>query len=351
MIMTIVLFFLLPMLLGQVWKDIYTDKNIIFTYISGFFSILAIFELLGPAMIYATVPFHVMAKVISIALAMFAVAAIVACRKEIFSGKSYVGFFANAKRYVKNYSKYEWVYLTIFLIILGIQVYYAACYDIGGWRSDDYHYLVISSSAIYDDGFFLTSPISGEYTGSVIKKYASCGIYVYYAYVSYITGLKVPIVAYTLCTVLFLVMSYGCIYLLAKLVYPKEEERDQRLIFLIVAAAVSMVGLYSHYSLAFRIFGTIHQGKAFLAVVVTPFLLATYPKLLWEGYSRKKLLLFMMTSLVAISLTVGGNIVIAVIPGLLTLLYLIRTKNFKSILYLFAVGLFPLIDVLVYLFY
>ncbi len=117
--------------------------------------------------------------------------------------------------------------------------------------------MVISSAAVYDDKLYATGVVWGEYLSKVDMHYALKGIYVFYAYVSAVTGLNVSIIEHTVCTAVFLVMTYAAFYLLSKYLFPKDEDKNNRLMFLIILSVLFLFGMYSHYSITFRLFGVI----------------------------------------------------------------------------------------------
>lgn len=332
--MTIVFLGILPMVIGQVWKNALGDNNGILTYLNGFISILAVFEFLGVPMVLLFIPLHIQIIVYTVVFAAITIVVLLKNRKKI-------KLAFDVKPYLASFSKYEWIYLALFVFIIAVELYFALLYDVGGWRSDDGTYTVISSSALHDDGFFLTDTTLGTYTRDIPKKYALCGIYIFYSYISAITGFSVAIVEHTICNALFLLISYGAFYLLAKSLFG--DKRENRLIFLIILSVAFLFGLYSHYSITFRLFGVIWQGKAFLATFMIPFLLAIYPRFLRLKFSWENVVFLAVVSLATISLTMGGIIAIALIPGILTLLYMISNKTVKPILTLISVELFPLI--------
>lgn len=354
-ILVAILFLLvLPTVCGQLWKNVIRDGDVILTYIGGFFTELAMFELIGPAMIVLSLPANAQVVVESVVLVVFACFALVLCRNKIKNSVKQISvsaMFPQLKKPFMLLLKHERLYLTLFIVLLLTQVYFAVCYDISGWRSDDYLYTVVSSSAIYDNHYFATDFTSGNWTYGINPKYAFCGIYSFFTYTSAITGLNPSVIEHTVCAVFFLLMAYGVFYLLSKLLFPKEGDREKRLLFLIFLSLIFLFGLYSHYSVSFRLFGVIWQGKAFLAVVSIPFLLAIYPRLLEGQYGYKQMLYCAMISLATISLTMMGVIAMVVIPGILTLLHMIRTKSLRSISLLISSEIFPAIMVVAYLLY
>ena len=196
---------------------------------------------------------------------------------------------------------------------------------------------------IHDDVAFWSDEITGETLGGIYAKYAFSGIYVFYAYAAVITGLGVSVIEHTVCNVLFLLMAYGAFYLMSKMLFSKDEDRENRMIFLVFVSVLYLFGMYSHYSLTFRLVGTIWQGKAFLAVVMIPFLLAICPVYLEKEFSWNRCGAMMIVSLASMSLTMGAILPMILIPGILTIVFAVQKKNFKCFVKLIPVEIFPLL--------
>lgn len=353
-LVTFLFLIVLPIVYGQLWKNVISDGNVIFACISGLFTLLALFELMGSTLILLSIKIDTQVVIESIVLILFACLVCITKRNRIGAElKKYnlKTFFKRAKLFCVSLTRYESIYLVVFFFLLFAQVYFATFFDIGEWRSDDYAYVVMSSSAIFDGKFYASEFTLGSFTNGIMPKYMFCGIYSFYTYASVITGLNPSVIEHTVCAVLFLLMAYGVFYLLSKLLFPREDDREKRLLFLIFLSLIFLFGLYSHYSISFRLFGVIWQGKAFLAVVSIPFLLAIYPRLLEGQYGYKQMLYCAMISLATISLTMMGVIAMVVIPGILTLLHMIRTKSLRCISLLIASEIIPAIMVVAYLLY
>ena len=344
-IMTILFFGVLPYVVGYLWNGVANETGFIFRYLSGFFTILALFQLLSPTMIFFDVPTHVQFMVYTMVLALVFVGILLYTRKTIAStiGKA----FRLPKAKVT-----EVIYVAVFLVLLGIQVYYAIFYDIGDWRSDDYMYVTFSNAAIYDDGFFKTRPVFGSALPALdvgYLRYALCGIYGFYTYATMLTGIGVAAIEHTICCVLFLLMAYGAFYQLSKYLFARDEERENRVVFLIFTALLFLFGMYSHYSLSFRLLGVIWQGKGFLAVVLLPFLIAVYPRLLEGKPDKKDLAYLFMISIALISPTMGGSLVALLVPGFLTVLHFISYCKISIVKPLLVMWFFPLLCGVIYI--
>lgn len=348
--MLIIFLVILPMIMGQIWRGTLKNGGVIFTYLSGFFTILAIFEVVGVPMAYLFVPLHVQVPIYSVIFIIVAGVILFMNRERIAPKKLFSSeLVTKVKEYFATFTVYEWIYFVALLGLMGLQLYYAIFYDVGNFRSDDGTYVVFSSAAIHDDGFFLTDVVSGKYTKVFDYKYGLCAIYYFYTYVAVITGLGPAIIEQTVCAALFLLMAYGACLMLSKILFEKDEDRDNRMIFLILLSLVFIFGYHSTYSLSFRLLGPVWQGKAVLAVIVTPFLLAIFSWFQWEGITKERLLFCIVISLAAISLTLGGVIVLGVIPGILGVIELIRSKKVKNLLYLPAMWLLPVMVMMIYL--
>lgn len=357
-IMAILFFIVLPLVLGQLWNSVIDDGGVIFMYLSGFFTVLAIFQLVGVPMVFAFVPLHIQVWIFS-AIFIALTGGIILWKKKqsgndngeiALARKSFFqDIFIQVKKYFATYSVFDWIYFIILLGGLGVIFYHQLFYDIGNWRSDDGIYVVLSSAAVHDDGFYLTATTDGSYIHTVNAKYGLCGIYVYYAYASVISGLGVAIVEQTICSVMFLAMAYGAFYMLSTLLFHDKEDKDNRMIFIIFISLAFLFGMYSRFSLTFRLLGPIWQGKAILATVMTPYLFAVMPRLLGKDISKKRILFGVTLSLAIISYTIGGIIAAAVIPGILTLVYLIHEKKARCLIYLPAMWGLPILDTFLYL--
>ena len=109
-------------------------------------------------------------------------------------------------------------------------------------------------------------------------------------------------------------------------------------------------GYHSHYSLTFRMLGPNDEGKAILAVVLTPFMLWFFRYVMISGYTRKTGLKLMMLSLAAMSLTLGGAYTFAAILGSMVLIGVVFRRDPKMFFLGAWGGIFPLTYASIYAF-
>ncbi len=349
-ILVLVLFLgVLPMIFGQIWKGMLDNTGYIFVYLSGFITIWAIFQLLGVPMVLLYVPLNVQVCIFNVVFILLTLI-ILYFKREAIKNKFKISKAENKSIVLlfRYFSVYEWIYFAIVIFLIFLLLYYAIFFDVASWRSDDGEYVVISSSAIHNNMFYTTDSVLGNFQKSTTLKYKLCGIYVFYAYVAVISKLGVAIIEHTICSALYLLMSLGAIFVFSCLYFEKNDI-SSKLVFLIITIILILFGYYSRFSLTMRMLGTIWHGKSILATMITPFLLAIWPFLIEKGMCLKGFCFAVVISLAAISLTLGGIIVLGVIPAIISILLIVRFRRYYSLIYLPFVWAFPILNMLLYI--
>ena len=339
----------LPVIYGWFWKDADSRDPVIFYGAAGFLTMLGLFEILGVPMVFARVGLKTQAIVFSAVLFAGAVLAVILMlvrkmgRREADAeqyGERAVRRGASPAGWFRGLSDLEVFYLAVLTVLIVFPLIYTAFFDIGPWTSDDGVYVTISTAALHDGKMFASLAENGDYTYLGNLKYMFSGIYVFYTYCAYVSGVAPAVLEHTVFAVVFFLMSAGVWALLAGR-YIKE--RENRFIFLIFIALLHLFGKFSQYSVSFRLFGPIWQGKAVLAVIVLPFLLYFYPKAMEARFRWKNLLLLMLLSLAAIALTLGGIITMVLVTTAMTVIHFIRGRNFKNAVYYLFANIFPVL--------
>ena len=339
----------IPWICGGFWTGIAKKHAALFRYLTGFMTVLALFELLSIPMVFAHLSLTVQLFVYGAGVVLLCGAAFVYERKkkvkaEEVSEKKKA--FPALKDYVKSLTAFEAIYLIAFVLIVGVQVFCTVRYDMGYWNSDDASYVAISTGAIHDGELFLTDPQTGDYSSDSELKYMFSGIYAFYTTCSCATGVPPAVAEHLVFAVWFLLMAYGCYILLADTLF---EERENRLLFLVLLALLYLMGKFSHYSVTFRLLGPIWQGKAILAVIIFPLLLVLLPRFLNEEFSWKRCLLLTVISMAAVALTLGGIVTMLVVPGVMMFVHFIKGRNFKTMLYMAGCAVVPAVVGLSYM--
>lgn len=344
--MRVIIFLLLfPLLIGSLW-NIKIHKTIgarvIDMYMRGYYTMLAIFQLLCVPMCFAKTEFHILVIVYTIILGVLSAWAAVRIYRQKSVHKAVPGL-----RHITmpKYSKVEWFYLALFAVFMMWQLYYAIFYGTTYKSYDDATYLAYANAAIYDDHMYLTHVITGAADNLDFQRSLQSSI-IFISYLSKVTSINVPAMAHMVMTVQLILMSYATYYLMAEVLFKK---KDNQLIFMVLVAVLYIFGYYSPFSMTFRLLGPIWQGKAILQVVLTPYLFVYIPEIFRERYSHEKGLLLMVLSIAASALSLSGTGTIVIIIAIVGLLLTIISRLWKNLLYLLWGSVAPAIYAVIYL--
>ena len=317
--------------LGTFWADIVPEDSIPFRLLAGFITIMAVFEAVGVPMVFMYVPLKTMVYVFSVIFIVMALFVVVLKRKILLRKCSESAGLSSGSANKLNI--YEMIYIAAFVALLAIQIYHIVFYDVGEWNSDDGSYITYITAAINDGGLYMTDTVGGNAIYSVYTKYAFCSSYVFFAYCAYVFDIAPAVLERTVMASVFVALAYLAHWLLAQMLF---KNRDNRWIFMLFVALVYMFGLISPYSVTFRLLGPNWQGKAILAVTILPFILFLFYVFFGEPLKGKRLVFVLVLSLAAVSYTLGGIVTMAVVPGTLTLIDLVKNRKSRSIVYYLA---------------
>ena len=160
---------------------------------------------------------------------------------------------------------------------------------------------------------------------------ASWGTYV--AMLSVTSGFEVTTVYHTVLPVFLLLIAYANYYFMASVLLHKI---DDRVIFMIVLSVANIFGLYSHYSVTFRLLGAIWQGKAVLSVIAIPFFLVYLLKLYKREIKTGYMLPIAAVSLGASSLTSLSEMLLPAFVLMIWIVMCIYKRRIYGIRYLLA---------------
>lgn len=227
---------------------------------------------------------------------------------------------------------YTVFYFLAFIAVLFLQLYMAYGYEINEWSYDDYDYVVSSKDTITYDALSYVNITDGTMPNTLEKRLAySWDSYI--AMLSKVSGFEVTTVCHTILPVIFLLLAYMVYYYVAKFIF---EKTDDRLIFLLILSVTYIFGLYSHFSVTFRLLGAIWQGKAVLTVIAIPFFTMYLIRSYSSALTNSKLLPIIAISIGASSLTSLGIIFIPIMAVITWILMCVYNKRIYGIRYLLA---------------
>ena len=323
-----------PLLLGLPWMFRIEKKiSISFAYCVGFFAQFALFQIISIPIVLLNGSFLQIIWVYSFLLLALLAFSLYYLRENI-------GRIKKLKEKIQRLSLFECIYFSAFLILLCIQLVRGITYDITYMANDDGVYTVTAEQALEGQGLGNIHWTFGEAMPLNVH-YGISGWLYYPAYISYFSGVSIATIEHTIFYDQLIILCYlVCWYMSGELF----SKRENRLIFMLLIALFYWFGYHSHYSLTFRLLGPNYQGKAVLAVSLTPLILTVLIKRIHEQFRWDIFLLLMFLSVAACGLTLWGAgtiIVITSLPVLISMIY--KKRQLQNLLYILAVSLYPVL--------
>ena len=310
--------FLAPALLGVPWTTVLPNKNryrLCACFPIGFFVELAIFQLLEVPVAFLRLPFTLLCW-------MFAVVITVAC---IYSG----WYFGKNKPFCLKLSRlngWERFYLIVFTGLLVWQLYNGMVGDTTVWSHDDAMYVTYAADTIRYNAIQTINPYTGIATSFNAHRALQGWLY-FPAFLSAVSSVPVTVMERTVLETYDILLAYAVYVYMACVLFPK---KDNGLIFLIILSVVYIFGLYSPYSVTFRLLGPNYQGKAVLAASFFPFLFTLLIQMLEQAYSTKKGVLLMLLSVSATAMTMFGAATVMLNSSLVVCLSVVGGKTRRA---------------------
>ena len=323
------------MVLGFYWSRNALFESIsakcIYSYVMGFFVMLALFELVFFPAAMLNLTLTSAAVIYSILILLSAGGALWVCKP--WNLRNFI-----VRKPCTAPNRWEYFYFVLFLILLMIQLYYAVFYS-RTYMADD-GYVVFSTSALATDFIFLGHPYTGLYQVHDYRwLYRVIQTFNYFpAYLSWVSRVHPTIIAHTVLYVEVTLLAYGTYYVMAHQLFRTNENRYM---FLCFTATLFIYGYHSHYSLTFRLLGPNNEGKAVLAVVLAPFMMIIMQDILKLGYRKTYGIQLMILSIAACSLTMGGIYTMAAILIVCVFFAICKSRSLQPVRYLLWGGSIP----------
>ena len=309
---------LLPIALGLPWTRRVTERRalrVLICWPLGYFLAMALFEALAVPFTLLKGSFYDLAKVYSGSLGMAGILSLAVWRRGALKRTA-----ASERNRAEPLSYWEILYLAAFLVLAGFTVIRGITWDTTTMNYDDYDYLTRASDAL-EHGMLLGVSVTKGLAESVYLKRAMQGSLFFPAWLAWISGLSVTVIARTVMETMYLVMAYVIYAGMAVTLFRK---REDGLIFLVLLSLLYLMGHYSHYSPTFRLLGPNYQGKATLAVIFFPLVFTLMMAKLPEKPDAGFGLLLALLSLAAVSLTLFGTVTMVMNVALPVAVFLIR---------------------------
>lgn len=179
------------------------------------------------------------------------------------------------KRWTGNWR--EW--LSPFLIIACLVIVGQMCVYIFGMHldEDDARWIAEANDALVKNRMLLHNPATGEYigrfVGEMVKDVFSPWC-MYLAWLSRATGIRAVVIAHTVYPPILLGLSYSAYYEIGCQLFQGEKKRHERGIFLLMVSVINLFMAGNVYTQSVFTLTRIWQGKAVVAAVMIPTILA-----------------------------------------------------------------------------
>lgn len=314
------------------------------TYIAGFLSILAIFQIIAvPIVIMDGTRFKTIVLLFSILTILLGIVGVYmtwrTSQKEVFSDEGEILPFLNffwrnkeEKTVKKIYDKETreegllWVFV---LLLIGFQLFMA--FTTTSFDGDDAYYVVQSVLTDETDTLYRIRPYTGLSTGMDLRH--SLAVFpIWIAYVARMSGVHATIVAHSVLPLVLIPVTYWIYLEIGKKLLKRD--RHKLPVFMIFICLMQIFGNVSIYTNATFFLTRTWQGKSLLANVVLP---AIIWLVLWifesENYDKEHRIglwiLLVLTNFVAAMSSTASVFLAAMLIGVTGLVMGIREKNIQ----------------------
>ena len=283
------LFLILPVWIGSLWKKILRNNDIriilLQLWCMGFITMLATAQLvlvplvaLQKSLTMAVMIWKVLLQCLSV-IAFFRVMV----QDDIFA------LIQNKKKkktqFFKDRNIWILVYGLLISIMIFVQVYVPVRYEHGD--DDDSRFIAEEVSAVVHDTMYIDDPITATemyWDLGEVKKDLTSPWAMYVAMCSKISGIAPAILSHTYLPFYVILMCYAVYFLIGYELLKKNLEKT--LVFLIFVCVLNMWGYTSTHTLASMLLLRIWQGKAICASFILPFMFYVMSKLMDYNYEK-----------------------------------------------------------------
>lgn len=327
-VVCLIMLIIIPEILGLL---VTKNKNILLSFIIGYFIEFSILEILAVPMIFLSCKFTTLLYTWSIIILGIVVISIIVNLKN----KKILDFKNRIKDFFKNTDKLKSIILNksnivyiIAIVLVGVQVIASVIYT--HTDDDDAFYIGTASTTLYENSMYKVSAENGSNYGTTPARYVLAPFPLYTAIISSITHINPVIVAHIVFPPIFILLAYSIYILLAEKLFNKNKIDVS--LFIILLSILYIFGNYSiRTNFTFLLF-RIWQGKAILANIILPGIWLMFLNCI---ENEKNIINWILLLLVIISACLVSEMGIALAPltlGILSLVFTIRDKKVSYLL-------------------
>jgi hypothetical protein len=311
---------LVPMLIGELCMDLcqLNDLNrISCKYIAGLIVSVAISEAVVVPLTLAKVSFSMFVWIYSGILAGISLLAVVVCRKNI--RRTLVSMKP------KKLS-WKWTMIVLLVMVPVVIIAFLAPYTYG----DDRTYLTMVNDMLTTNRLYLTDISTGQEAEWIHPKYALSAYWAWIAYLAKVTNIHPLILCKTVLPVLFVPVAYLVQMIFGD--YLLKGNKEKLWIYMLLLILATFFGGFSIYTITYRIYVWPWQSKAFLAMIILPFLFYFCNLIFEQNENRCCFIVLFFIILSSCASTLTGTGISAAMVCILAAMYAFAMKK-ASILF------------------
>ena len=294
-------------------------KTLTFSYFMGLIAEIALMQLISVSMTLGKMPFSLLYKSYSVLIVLLVIAAVLLRRR-------YICEIVKEAWMRIRYADWKWwiVIVLIFIPIIVLAFYTPHIYG------DDTTYITMVNDILSSDTLYLIDVNTGESVAWILSKYSLSSYWTWIAYLSKVCGIHPLILCKTILMFVFIPMSYAVYGLFAGYLFYNNERR--MIVFLGLLNLIQIFGGFSGYTTTYRVYTWVWQSKAFLAIIVLPFLFY-YCNMIFERKTTLYELVILFVLIIATSSTTltGTGLAVAMVL-VLALIYAVKNRHFKLLI-------------------
>jgi hypothetical protein len=297
------------------WADSFT-----YNYMLGLMLLLAITELLSVPLTLTKASFSLYNIIYNALQLLLMGLALLLARKRILA------IVKNTVFRIKTCDRrWGWIILGILLPVLILEFF--TTYGYG----DDKVYLAMVNDIVTSDRLYLTNIETGGTNGWVIAKYALSSYWVWIAYLVKMTGIHVLILCKSVLPWIFVPLGYAMQGLLGAYFFHKDERKIR--IFLFFVILFTIFGGFSIYTVTYRFYTWVWQSKAFLAIIMLPFLFFYCNAVFEKKPTFREYLLLAVMNVAVCSTTLTGTGLSVAMVCVLAVIYAVVHRQVRIFFY------------------
>lgn len=314
------------------------ESSLTFVYIVGILVLVGISELLSVPMTLFKSRFTDFVWCYNGITLFLCILAVLLCRyriKEILS---------RAVLTISKASK-KWIIVLLAIYVPVIVLSFVTPYIYG----DDTTYLTMVNDILFSNRLYLTDVVTGVEQDWVSAKYALSSYWTWLAYLSKMSGIHPLILCKTILSYFFVPMSYAVQGLLAYYFFAKKERYI--IIYMLLVILASLFGGFSNYTVTYRLYTWVWQSKAFLAMIVIPFLFYYCNYVFREKTTANEYVVLFLLICATCATTLTGTGLAVAMACVLATFYMIINRKIRTMVYTVMVCSPAYLLMILYLYY